>query len=108
MTAGARKLWPAAAAGTAALLAALATAALMALFGASVSCLGGTAGALAAGPGSPAPGGSLGGIPAARLHIYEAAGSRFDLSPGPFSPRSGCRSAGPTGIAGSRRRAAPG
>ena len=58
--------------------AALSVAAIMALFGASVSCLGGTSGALAAGP-TPR-GKAAQEIPASRLRWFVAAGRRFDVS----------------------------
>jgi hypothetical protein len=96
MTAGVRRLWPLAAAGTAALIAALATAAVMAVFGASVSCLGGVG---QASPAGGEPGGSVGGIPAARLRIYEAAGTRFDIS-WPFLASIGVQECGTDGHCG--------
>ncbi len=50
----------------------------MALLGAQLACVGGGGGA--AGGRAPAPSRvALGEIPAARLHIYEAAGRRFDI-----------------------------
>ncbi|MBA3867104.1 MAG: CHAP domain-containing protein [Solirubrobacterales bacterium] len=98
MSARTHRLWFPVAAGTAALIAALATAAIMALFGASVSCLGATAGA-SAGPGSGEPEESVGGIPAARLHIYEAAGTRFDIS-WPFLASIGVQECGTDGHCG--------
>lgn len=96
MTAGVRRAWPLAAAGTAALIAALATAAVMAVFGASVSCLGDVG---QAAPAGGDPGGSVGGIPAARLHIYEAAGARFDIS-WPFLASVGVQECGTDGHCG--------
>jgi hypothetical protein len=99
MTAGARRAWPLAVVGTAALVAALATAAIMALLGASVSCLGGTAGAVASGPRSGVRGDSVGGIPAARLRIFRAAGERFDVS-WPFLASVGVQECGTDGHCG--------
>ncbi len=96
MTAGVRRLWPLAAAGTAALIAALATAAVMAVFGASVSCLGDVG---QAAPAGGKPNGSFGGIPAARLQIYEAAGTRFDIS-WPFLASIGVQECGTDGHCG--------
>lgn len=93
MTAGVRRFWPLAAAGTAALVAGLATAAVMAVFGASVSCLGDVG---QAAPAGGALAGSVGGIPAARLHIYEAAGTRFDIS-WPFLASIGVQECGTDG-----------
>jgi hypothetical protein len=95
----ARKVWPVAVAGTAALVAALATAAIMALLGASVSCLGATAGAESSDSSSRVREDSVGGIPAARLHIYEAAGSRFDVS-WPFLASIGVQECGADGHCG--------
>lgn len=77
MTARARTIWPLALGGVVATLAALVVAAMMAFFGASVTCLGGTA---EASPSDPPPTGKASEIPAARLHIYEAAERRFDVS----------------------------
>jgi hypothetical protein len=99
MTAGARRAWPLAVVGAAALVAALATAAVMALLGASVSCLGGTAGAVASAPPSGVREDSVGGIPAARLRIYEAAGTRFDIS-WPFLASIGVQECGTDGHCG--------
>jgi hypothetical protein len=99
VTAGARGAWPVAVAAVAALVAALATAAIMALLGASVSCLGGTAGALASGPRSGVREDSLGGIPAARLHVFQAAGERFDVS-WPFLASIGVQECGADGHCG--------
>jgi hypothetical protein len=99
MTVGARRAWPVAVAGTAALLAALATAAIMALFGASVSCLGASAGAVTSGPLSGVREDSVGGIPAARLHIFRAAGERFDVS-WPFLASIGVQECGTYGHCG--------
>ena len=95
MTAGARRLWPVAVAGTAAMIAALATAAIMALLGSSASCLGGIGGA----GSTEAPGGPVGGIPTARLHMYEAAGARFDVS-WPFLASIGVQECGTDGHCG--------
>ncbi|MBS1891184.1 MAG: CHAP domain-containing protein [Actinobacteria bacterium] len=93
MTAGARRVWPLAVVGTAAMIAALATA-IMALFGAGLTCVGGGG---AAGPGAPrAP---VGGIPAARLHIYQAAAGRFDIS-WPFLASIGVQECGADGHCG--------
>jgi hypothetical protein len=94
MTVGARRLWPLAVAGTAALIAALATAAIMALFGAGLSCVGGEG---AAGPGGSRA--SVGGIPAARLQIYQAAATRFDIS-WPFLASIGVQECGTDGHCG--------
>ena len=94
MTAGARRAWPLAAAGTVTLIAALATAAIMAFFGAGLTCVGGGG---AAGPGASRA--SVGGIPAARLHIYESAGARFDLS-WPFLASIGVQECGTDGHCG--------
>jgi CHAP domain len=94
MTADARRLWPLAAIGTAAMIAALATAAIVALFGAGLSCVGGEG---AAGPGEPRA--SVGGIPAARLQIYQAAGRRFDVS-WPFLASIGVQECGTDGHCG--------
>ena len=79
MSIGLRSPWVlgAGAAGLAALAAILAT--VMALLGAQLACVGGGGGG-AAGGAAPAPSrAALGDIPAARLHIYEAAGRRFDI-----------------------------
>src|SRR4051794_22363384 len=77
--------------------AALSVAAIMALFGASVSCLGGTSGALAAGP---MPGGKAAQeIPASRLHWFVAAGRRFDVS-WPFLASIGVQECGTDGHCG--------
>ncbi|MFT3866765.1 MAG: CHAP domain-containing protein [Solirubrobacterales bacterium] len=94
MNASARTAWPLAAAGTAALLAAVATAAIMALLGAGLTCVGGGG---AAGPGASRA--SVAGIPAARLHIYEAAGRRFDVS-WPFLASVGVQECGTDGHCG--------
>lgn len=94
MSAGARRAWPIAIAGTAALLAAVATAAVMALFGADLGCVGG-----GGAPGQGAPRASVGGIPAARLHIYQAAGDRFDVS-WPFLASVGVQECGTDGHCG--------
>ena len=65
------------AAGAALLVTILAT--VMALLGAQLACVGGGGGGVAVGA-APAPSrAALGDIPAARLHIYEAAGRRFDI-----------------------------
>jgi CHAP domain len=75
---GLRSPWTlgAGAAGLAALAAILGT--VMALLGAQLACVGGGGGV--AGGRAPAPSRvALGEIPAARLHIYEAAGRRFDI-----------------------------
>jgi hypothetical protein len=94
MSAGARRAWPLAVVGTAALVAAVATAAIMALFGAGLTCVGG-----GGAPGQGAPGASVGGIPAARLHIYKAAGERFDVS-WPFLAAVGVQECGTDGHCG--------
>jgi hypothetical protein len=94
MNAGVRRAWPIAIMGTAALLAAVATAAVMALFGAGLTCVGGGG---AAGRGAPRA--SVGGIPAARLHIYQAAGDRFDVS-WPFLASVGVQECGTDGHCG--------
>ena len=99
MTAGVRRAWPVAVVGTVALAAALATAAIMALLGASVSCLGAISGAGSIGPRSGVREDSVGGIPAARLHIYEAAGARFDIS-WPFLASIGVQECGADGHCG--------
>lgn len=77
MTARARTIWPLALGGGVVTLAALVVAAMMAVFGASASCLAATSSTPVAGQ---ATSGGASGIPAARLHIYEAAAARFDLS----------------------------
>jgi hypothetical protein len=94
MTLGARRLLPLAAAGTATIIAALATAAMMALFGAGLTCVGGGGAA-----GSGASRASVGGIPAARLHIYQAAAERFDVS-WPFLASIGVQECGTDGHCG--------
>jgi hypothetical protein len=94
MSAGVRRAWPVAVVGTAALGAALATAAIMAFFGAGLGCVGGGG---AAGQGAPRA--SVGGISAARLHIYQAAGRRFDLS-WPFLASVGVQECGTDGHCG--------
>jgi hypothetical protein len=103
MSIGLRSPWVlgAGAAGLAALAAILGT--VMALLGAQLACVGGGGAA-----GGPAPSRTaLGEIPAARLHIYEAAGRRFDLdwaflaSIGTQECGSGaCRFVNPSGCAG--------
>jgi hypothetical protein len=94
MSARARRAWPLAIVGTAALLAAVATAAITALFGAGLTCVGG-----GGAPGQGAPRASVGGIPAARLHIYQAAGDRFDVS-WPFLASVGVQECGTDGHCG--------
>jgi hypothetical protein len=94
MSVGVRRAWPVAVVGTAALVAAVATAAIMALFGAGLGCVGGGG---AAGPGAPRA--SVGGIPAARLHVYHAAGARFDVS-WPFLAAVGVQECGTDGHCG--------
>jgi hypothetical protein len=93
---GPRTIWPLALGGGAATVSALVVAAMMAVFGASVSCLGGTA---RANPGGPMPAGEAGGIPAARLRIYQAAGRRFDVS-WPFLASIGVQECGTDGHCG--------
>jgi hypothetical protein len=78
-------------------VAALSVAAIMALFGASASCLGATSGALAAGP---TPGGKAAHeIPGARLRWFAAAGRRFDVS-WPFLASIGVQECGYDGHCG--------
>jgi hypothetical protein len=91
-------VWPAAlAAGSAAVAFLVIVAVVAALFGASVSCLGGTAGAS---QGGLTPGGrATGEIPAARLHWYVAAGRRFDVS-WPFLASIGVQECGADGHCG--------
>jgi hypothetical protein len=98
LSAGRRTLWPLAlAAGTAAVAFMVVAALVAALFGASVSCIGGTAGASAAGP-TPA-GKAAQEIPAARLHIFVEAGRRFDIS-WPFLASIGVQECGTDGHCG--------
>jgi CHAP domain len=68
-----------------------------ALFGASVSCLDGTAGASMAGP-TPT-GKAAGEIPSARLHWFVEAGRRFDIS-WPFLASIGVQECGADGHCG--------
>ncbi|HEX4307204.1 MAG TPA: CHAP domain-containing protein [Solirubrobacterales bacterium] len=91
-------LWPAAlAVGTAAVAFAVVVAITAALFGASVSCIGGTADAGAAGP---TPGGKVAReIPSARLRIFVEAGRRFDIS-WPFLASIGIQECGADGHCG--------
>lgn len=90
MSVGLRAPWAlgGAAAGLA-LLAALAGT-LMALLGAELACVGGGS----AGPAPSRP--ARGEIPAARLHLYQAAGARFDLS-WPFLASIGTQECGSAG-----------
>jgi hypothetical protein len=85
------------AAGSAAVAFLVIVAVVAALFGASASCLVGTAGAS---QGGPAPGGTATGeIPAARLRWYVAAGRRFDVS-WPFLASIGVQECGADGHCG--------
>ncbi|MGD9734000.1 MAG: CHAP domain-containing protein [Solirubrobacterales bacterium] len=96
MSAGLRNPWPLAAAGVVAALA-VCVAALMALFGAQLGCVGGGGGGIV---GGPAPAGAARSeIPAARLHIYMEAGTRFNLS-WPFLASIGVQECGGDGHCG--------
>ena len=103
MSARLRSPLPLLAAGAVAAVAATTCFVVMALLGAQLSCMSGGGGG-----GGPAAGGTaLRGIPAARLHIYQAAGNRFDIS-WPFLASIGtqecgsgdCASINPSGCAG--------
>lgn len=97
MSARLRSPWPIAAAGSAAAALAFAVAALMAVFGAQLACVGGGNGGIA---GAPVPSGSARGeIPAARLRIYMEAGRRFDIS-WPFLASIGVQECGGDGHCG--------
>jgi CHAP domain len=85
---------PLVAAGAMAGALALCVAALMALFGAGVSCLGG-GGSATSGPA--ARGAAAREIPAARLRLYIGAGRRFDIS-WPFLASIGVQECGADGL----------
>jgi hypothetical protein len=95
MTARVRSPLPFLAAGALAAMAATVCFVVMALLGAQLSCMSGGAG----GGEPPAGGTALASIPAARLHIYEAAGRRFDIS-WPFLASIGTQECGTDGHCG--------
>jgi CHAP domain len=91
----ARRLWPIALLAVAVTTLALFVAAITALFGASVSCLGGGT----ASEAGPRPTGAARQIPPARLHIYMGAARRFDIS-WPFLASIGVQECGYDGHCG--------
>lgn len=99
MSARLRSPWPIALAGAGAAALAFAVAALMAIFGAQLACVGGGGGGVAVGE-APAPSSAARNeIPAARLHIYMEAGTRFDIS-WPFLASIGVQECGGDGHCG--------
>jgi hypothetical protein len=91
-----RRPWPATvAAGLALAVFVVVVTVIAALFGASVSCLGGASAAAA----GPLPTGAVRQIPPARLHIYMGAARRFDIS-WPFLASIGVQECGYDGHCG--------
>ena len=91
----ARRIWPIALLAVAVTTLALSVATFTALFGASVSCLGGGTASAA----RPSPTGAARQIPPARLHIYMGAAGRFDIS-WPFLASIGVQECGYDGHCG--------